>query len=238
VAATYSLDAMALVRSPPRHFLRGTGPHTGLDAGSSRTALVTVRINSRSAVADPRRFDAIFCRNVISPTIRRSECSMPGGHPEGRLPGAQALESVLASSATSSISADHLPADDGGHDCRHSHCRRFEDVRAMVRRLEVDRHRVREAPDAKAALEALDDAPADLVITDINMPDIDGLTLVRALRQRPRERFIPILVLTTESDEAIKQRGREAGATGWLVKPFEPGRLREVVLRVLPRSAR
>jgi two-component system chemotaxis response regulator CheY len=112
-------------------------------------------------------------------------------------------------------------------------------VRAMVRdALEVDRHRVREAPDAKAALEALDDAPADLVITDINMPDIDGLTLVRALRQRPRERFIPILVLTTESDEAIKQRGREAGATGWLVKPFEPGRLREVVLRVLPRSAR
>lgn len=111
-------------------------------------------------------------------------------------------------------------------------------VRAMVREaLEADHHHVRDAPDAKAAIAELDRAPADLVITDVNMPDVDGLSLVRLLRQRPRERFIPILVLTTESAETMKQRGREAGATGWLVKPFDPVRLREVVLRVLPGSA-
>lgn len=104
--------------------------------------------------------------------------------------------------------------------------------------LEADRYRVFEAPDAKAALRAVESEPADLVITDVNMPDCDGIALVRALRDRPRERFIPILVLTTESDETMKQRGREAGATGWLVKPFDPTRLRETVRRVpKPRSA-
>ena len=107
-------------------------------------------------------------------------------------------------------------------------------VRAMVRStLEADRHRVVEAPDATAALEALDRAPADLVITDINMPDVDGFALVRDLRRRPRERFVPILVLTTESGDDMKQRGREVGATGWIVKPFHPDRLRETVRRVL-----
>jgi two-component system chemotaxis response regulator CheY len=112
-------------------------------------------------------------------------------------------------------------------------------VRSMVRgALEADHHQVRDVPDAKSAIEELDRAPADLVITDVNMPEVDGLSLVRLLRQRPRERFIPILVLTTESAETMKQQGREAGATGWLVKPFDPARLREVVLRVLPGSAR
>jgi len=107
-------------------------------------------------------------------------------------------------------------------------------MRALVRNaLEPDQHRVVEAADARAALAALDATPADLVITDVNMPEIDGLTLVRTLRERPRERFVPILVLTTEGGEAMKQRGREAGATGWIVKPFHPDSLRSVVQRVL-----
>jgi two-component system, chemotaxis family, chemotaxis protein CheY len=107
-------------------------------------------------------------------------------------------------------------------------------LRTMVRdALEADHHDVVEAPDVTAALETVDSVPADLVITDVNMPGRNGLELVRALRERPRERFIPILVLTTESGDAIKQRGREAGATGWLVKPFQPDRLRETVRRVL-----
>jgi two-component system chemotaxis response regulator CheY len=107
-------------------------------------------------------------------------------------------------------------------------------VRTMLRdALEADQHHVVEAPDVKEALQAVDSVPADLVITDVNMPDGDGISLVRALRERPRERFIPILVLTTEAGEAMKQRGRDAGATGWLVKPFEPTRLRETVRRVL-----
>ena len=107
-------------------------------------------------------------------------------------------------------------------------------LRTMVRdALEADHHDVVEAPDVTAALETVDSVPADLVITDVNMPGRNGLELVRALRERPRERFIPILVLTTESGDAMKQRGREAGATGWLVKPFQPDRLRETVRRVL-----
>jgi two-component system chemotaxis response regulator CheY len=111
-------------------------------------------------------------------------------------------------------------------------------MRALVRSaLEEDQHHVVEAADARAALTALDAAPADLVITDVNMPEIDGLTLVRTLRQRPRERFVPILVLTTEDGEPMKQRGREAGATGWIVKPFNPEGLRDVVRRVLRARA-
>ena len=107
-------------------------------------------------------------------------------------------------------------------------------VRSMVRdALRADDHHVVEAPGAREALTALDDTPVDLVITDVNMPEIDGLTLVRTLRARPRERFTPILVLTTEDGEAIKRQGREAGATGWLVKPFHPDQLRDTVRRVL-----
>ena len=107
-------------------------------------------------------------------------------------------------------------------------------VRTMVRSaLEADRHRVMEAPDGRAALAVLDQTPADLVITDINMPEMDGFELVRALRARPAERFTPVLVLSTESGDDMKQRGRAAGATGWIVKPFEPDRLRQVVHKVL-----
>jgi two-component system chemotaxis response regulator CheY len=111
-------------------------------------------------------------------------------------------------------------------------------MRSMVRgALEADRHRVFEATDGRAALSALDSAAADLVITDINMPEMDGLTLVRALRERAQYRFTPTLVLTTEASKEMKQRGREAGATGWLVKPFDPDQLRRTVLQVLRRSS-
>ena len=83
----------------------------------------------------------------------------------------------------------------------------------------------------------LEDTQVDLVITDVNMPDIDGLTLTRTLRAGSRGRETPILVLTTEDGEAMKQRGREAGASGWLVKPFHPDQLRDAVRRVLGRRA-
>ena len=111
-------------------------------------------------------------------------------------------------------------------------------VRALVRdALLADDHQVVEAPGAREALAALENAPVDLVITDINMPDGGGLALVRTLRARPRERFLPILVLTTEDDDAIKRQGREAGATGWLVKPFDPDQLLHTVRRVLEARA-
>jgi two-component system chemotaxis response regulator CheY len=73
----------------------------------------------------------------------------------------------------------------------------------------------------------------DLVLTDVNMPVMDGLSLTRELRQLPNYRFTPILVLTTEAGPDKKQEGRAAGATGWLVKPFNPDQLLATVKKVL-----
>ena len=76
-------------------------------------------------------------------------------------------------------------------------------------------------------------APVDLVITDVNMPNMDGLTLVRELRRLPQYQGVPLLVLTTEASTEKKQEGRAAGATGWIVKPFDPARLLATVQKVL-----
>ena len=73
----------------------------------------------------------------------------------------------------------------------------------------------------------------NLVLTDQNMPNMDGITLVRSLREIREYKAIPILLLTTESSDSMKSQGRAAGATGWLVKPFDPATLLEVVQKVL-----
>jgi two-component system chemotaxis response regulator CheY len=75
--------------------------------------------------------------------------------------------------------------------------------------------------------------PVDLVITDVNMPNMDGITLVRELRRLPQYRGVPLLVLTTEAGAERKQEGRAAGATGWIVKPFDPAGLLATVDKVL-----
>lgn len=90
-----------------------------------------------------------------------------------------------------------------------------------------------EATDGRDALTKLAGQRADLVITDLNMPAMDGLQLIRHLRADPAYRFVPIIMLTTESEPARKQAGREAGATGWIVKPFTPEQLVAVVGKVL-----
>jgi two-component system chemotaxis response regulator CheY len=96
-------------------------------------------------------------------------------------------------------------------------------------------HAVIQADDGIAGVEALAVAPRlDLIITDINMPRLDGFGFIDQVRKDPRHRATPILVLTTESDAAKKQRARDAGATGWLVKPFDPARLIAAVNRVSP----
>ncbi|MEI6028274.1 MAG: response regulator [Betaproteobacteria bacterium] len=73
----------------------------------------------------------------------------------------------------------------------------------------------------------------DLVLTDQNMPRLDGIGLTRRLREHPNFKTTPILILTTESSDQMKQAGRAAGATGWLVKPFEPTKLIEVIRKVI-----
>jgi len=107
-------------------------------------------------------------------------------------------------------------------------------MRTLVRQaLEPDGHTVLEAPHGAAALALLEQTPADLVLTDVIMPEMDGLGLTRRLRASERFRRLPVLILTTEATPAMKERGRSAGATGWLVKPFHPDTLRQSVRRVL-----
>jgi len=99
--------------------------------------------------------------------------------------------------------------------------------------LESAGYRVIEAEDGAQGLDRATSTSVDLVITDQNMPNMDGLTLVRSLRELRDYKTTPILLLTTESSDAMKAQGREAGATGWLVKPFDPATLLEVVGKVL-----
>jgi two-component system chemotaxis response regulator CheY len=73
----------------------------------------------------------------------------------------------------------------------------------------------------------------DLVLTDQNMPRLDGIGLTKRLREHPNFKTTPILILTTESSDQMKQAGRAAGATGWLVKPFDPAKLIEVIKKVV-----
>ncbi len=93
-----------------------------------------------------------------------------------------------------------------------------------------------EAVDGNDALTQLRQRPVDLVITDVNMPGINGIDLVGRIRAMATLRAVPILLLTTESDPDAKNRARAAGATGWIVKPFQPPQLLAVVARVLPSA--
>ena len=90
-----------------------------------------------------------------------------------------------------------------------------------------------EAVDGMDGLEKAKARAINLVLTDQNMPRMDGLTLIRTLRGLPQYKATPILMLTTESSDAMKTQRRAAGATGWLVKPFDPQKLVEVVKKVI-----
>ncbi|MDA8083629.1 MAG: response regulator [Nitrospiraceae bacterium] len=90
-----------------------------------------------------------------------------------------------------------------------------------------------EAVDGKDALAKVDGAGINMVITDLNMPNLDGIGLIRQLRANPSMKFVPIIMLTTESQDSRKQEGKAAGATGWIVKPFKPDQLLAVVKKVL-----
>lgn len=94
-------------------------------------------------------------------------------------------------------------------------------------------YQVVEAVDGVDAFEKALGQKFDLVLTDQNMPRLDGLGLTRKLRDHPQFKTTPILMLTTESSDLMKQAGRAAGATGWLVKPFDPARLLEVIKKVI-----
>lgn len=94
-------------------------------------------------------------------------------------------------------------------------------------------YEVIQAVDGQDALDKASTHQVNLVLTDINMPRMDGLKLLELLRKLAHYKNIPILILTTETGDEIKAKGRAAGATGWLVKPFDPKRLLEVIGKVM-----
>lgn len=94
-------------------------------------------------------------------------------------------------------------------------------------------HQVIEAADGVEALAKAKSNPVDLVISDVNMPNMDGITLIAELRKLPAFKFTPMLMLTTESSADKKSQGKAAGATGWIVKPFNPDQLLNTIKKVL-----
>ena len=94
-------------------------------------------------------------------------------------------------------------------------------------------YNVVEAVDGQDAWEKSGSRDFDLVLTDQNMPRMDGISLTKKLRDNPKFKTTPILILTTESSDQMKMAGRGAGATGWLVKPFDPAKLLEVIKKVV-----
>lgn len=94
-------------------------------------------------------------------------------------------------------------------------------------------YQVTEAKDGSEALNIAKGGRFDLVLSDVNMPVMDGITLIKELRQLPAYKFTPILMLTTESAGHKKQEGKAAGATGWIVKPFNPEQLLATIKKVV-----
>ncbi len=111
-------------------------------------------------------------------------------------------------------------------------------VRSMLNQLLTQAgHVIDEADDGEEALDKARLTNYDLILTDVNMPVLDGIELCRELRQMQNFRFTPILIITTESSDKIKQQGKLAGATGWLIKPFDPDKLVNTVSLLCGKSA-
>ena len=107
-------------------------------------------------------------------------------------------------------------------------------IRQMIKVvLEPAGHRIIEAGDGKEGLAKAQSSRPDMVITDLNMPLMNGLELIRALRKLPSLTGLPIVFLTTESSDAVKQEAKSAGATGWITKPFKPEQLLAVVAKLV-----
>ncbi len=107
-------------------------------------------------------------------------------------------------------------------------------VRQMVSfTLKKEGFEVIQAVDGKDALNKINSSSVSLVITDLNMPNMDGIGLIKKIRAMPKFKFTPIIMLTTESQAGKKDEGKKAGATGWIVKPFKPAQLIKVVKKVI-----
>jgi len=112
-----------------------------------------------------------------------------------------------------------------------------DDSKSMRQMIEMtlndEGHNVTAAVDGVDALNKSEGLSFDVIISDINMPNMNGIELIKELRKKPQFSSTPILCLTTESGSDMKTQGKEAGATGWIVKPFEPEKLIKTVNRVI-----
>jgi two-component system, chemotaxis family, chemotaxis protein CheY len=106
-------------------------------------------------------------------------------------------------------------------------------MRDMLKITLAGDYEVVQAEDGQDGLDKLNDCKPRAIVTDINMPRLDGFGFIEAVRKDGRFTSVPILVLTTESDAAKKSRAKQAGATGWIVKPFDPDKLRAALRRVM-----
>ncbi|NLT51748.1 MAG: response regulator [Ignavibacteria bacterium] len=107
-------------------------------------------------------------------------------------------------------------------------------VRQMIRfTLEDAGYSVIEATDGRDAITKLESNIVNLVFTDLNMPFVDGIQLIKHIRSSTANKFLPIIMITTESQNDKKMQGKQAGATGWIVKPFRPEQLVEVTKKIL-----
>lgn len=115
-----------------------------------------------------------------------------------------------------------------------------DDSRTMLQMLRIALSsrgfEVVQAENGKEGLAALENGPFDVVISDLNMPVMDGFTFIRTLRQNPRNGGLPVLILTTETSKDKRDEGRAAGATGWIVKPFDPDKLVATIRKVCPAA--
>jgi two-component system chemotaxis response regulator CheY len=111
-------------------------------------------------------------------------------------------------------------------------------VRTVARMALRERgYEVIEASNGKEALEKLDSERCHLVISDVNMPTMDGITLLKEIKRHPNYKFTPVIMLTTEAGEDKKQEGRAAGAKAWITKPFQPNVLIAAVSKLMPATA-
>jgi len=95
-------------------------------------------------------------------------------------------------------------------------------------------YQVVEANDGQEAINKLTETDVDLLVTDLNMPHMDGVELIKQVRQKPGNRFMPIIMLTAEAQCEMKAAGKKAGASGWITKPFRPEQLLSVIQMVCP----
>jgi two-component system chemotaxis response regulator CheY len=108
-------------------------------------------------------------------------------------------------------------------------------VRKILKSILIDAgYSVVEAQNGQEAIDMLDYHKIDMLVTDLNMPSMNGIELIRAVRQTPGYRFMPIIMLTSESQEHMKIEGRKAGASGWVTKPFNSNQLLAVTRMVCP----